>query len=278
MLDKLLKEIVVLTVGKQAEPIAELLNTPKYVNEFNIAKKLGITINQTRNILYKVSDFGLVSSERKKDKKKGWYTYFWKFEILKCLEFLKNLLEESEEELKKEIAARERSVYYVCNLCNLEYSEGDALLMDFTCDECGELFETKDNSKFVKEMNANLKKISEKKAIIDEEIEKEMGKLDKKKAVQLKKEEKEKEAKKEEARKKREAKRKERDLLKPKVEKKVAKKKTVEKKAVKKKTVSKSPATKKKTVEKKTVSKKAPSKKVVAKKKIEKKKVSKKKN
>jgi len=88
MLNKILKEIVVITVGKQAEPIADLLETNKHVNEFIIAKKLDLTINQTRNILYKISNYGLISSKREKDKKKGWYTYFWKFEILKCLEFL----------------------------------------------------------------------------------------------------------------------------------------------------------------------------------------------
>ena len=43
----------------------------KHVNEFIIAKKLDLTINQTRNVLYKLADEGLVSSIRKKDKKKG---------------------------------------------------------------------------------------------------------------------------------------------------------------------------------------------------------------
>ena len=74
MLKKFLKEVIVIVVGKQAEEIADLLDSSKHVNEFSIAKKLDITINQTRNILYKIADKGLVSSIRKKDKKKGWYT------------------------------------------------------------------------------------------------------------------------------------------------------------------------------------------------------------
>jgi transcription initiation factor TFIIE subunit alpha len=239
MLDELLREIVVLTVGKQAEPIADLLNTNKHVNEFLIAKKLGITINQTRNILYKISDFGLVSSERKKDKKKGWYTYFWKFEILKCLEFLKKLLVEHKEEIENQINSREKSIFYICTLCNLEHSGDEALLMDFTCDECGELFETKDNSKLVKDLKKSLEKIDEKMKIIDSEIEKEVSKLDKKKAVEFKKEEKEKDKKREEAKKKREERKKEKEKAKNKKEipKTVSKKKAPvkEKKLTKKK-------------------------------------------
>jgi len=73
MLKDLLKEVVAIVAGKQAEEIADILDSKKHVNEFLIAKKLGITINQTRNILYKLSDFGLVSFIRKKDKRKGWY-------------------------------------------------------------------------------------------------------------------------------------------------------------------------------------------------------------
>ena len=61
MLDNFLREVVTIVVGKTSEPIAELLHSKKHVNEFILAKKLDITINQTRNILYKLSDEGLVS-------------------------------------------------------------------------------------------------------------------------------------------------------------------------------------------------------------------------
>ena len=83
---------MIIVAGKQAEELADLLDSKKHVNEFVIAKKLDITINQTRNILYKISNYGLVSFIRKKDKRKGWYTYFWKIEILKSLEFLRGIL------------------------------------------------------------------------------------------------------------------------------------------------------------------------------------------
>lgn len=251
MLEKLLQEIIVVVVGKQAEPIVPLLNTNKHVNEFTLAKKLGITINQTRNILYKISDYGLVSSLRKKDKKKGWYTYYWKFEILKCLEFLKNLLLEKKQEMDKESIERGSKTYYACELCNLEYGEDQALLMDFTCDECGELFTTKDNSKLVKDLDKNSAKIDEKLALVEIELEKERVKLEKVKQIGLKKEEKELELKKEVMKQKRLDKKKERDKLKGKVEKKKAptKKKIVAKKiSTKKKVVAKKTPVKKKTV------------------------------
>src|SRR3989344_5879391 len=74
----LLKEIVSSVAGEKAKAVVDLLHQKKNVNEFLVAKKLKLTINQTRNILYKLADEGLVSFIRKKDTKKGgWDTYFW---------------------------------------------------------------------------------------------------------------------------------------------------------------------------------------------------------
>src|SRR3989339_844419 len=150
MLNKLLREIVGIVVGKNVESIADLLNSPKYVNEFNIAKKLDITINQTRNILYRVSEFGLVSSIRKKDKKKGWYTYFWKFEILKCLEFFRDHLTKLRDDFATQINSREKNKFYICERCSIESNEEEALLNSYTCNECGDIFTIKENEKEIK--------------------------------------------------------------------------------------------------------------------------------
>jgi transcription factor E len=267
MLNKILKEMIIIAVGKSAEPIADLLETNKHVNEFNIAKKLGITINQTRNILYKVSNYGLVSSVRKKDKKKGWYTYSWKFEILKCLEFMESLLLDEKVKLDLELEERKKTLYYVCNLCNIEVNEEQALLMNFTCNECGDIFSTKDNSKLIKELKKSLSKIELKITEINLEIAKEKERLVKIKQRELKKLEKEELLKKEEASKKRKEKRdamkaaKEKEAGGKKVVKKVIKKKSV----AKKKVVKKKPAAKKKIVKKKSVAKKKVVKSVVKK-------------
>jgi transcription factor E len=155
MLKNFLKEVISIVVGKPAEDIVDLLDGDKYVNEFIIAKKLDLTINQARNILYKISDHGLVSSIRKKDKKKGWYTYFWKIEVLKSLEFLRELVLKNLNQLKNQIKSRETKRFYVCERCNIEFNEENAMLHDFTCNECGEVFSAKDNEKVLKEFKKN---------------------------------------------------------------------------------------------------------------------------
>ena len=203
MLKKFLREVVVIIVGKQAEEIADLLNTNKHVNEFIIAKKLNITINQARNILYKISDYGLVSFIRKKDKKKGWYTYFWKIEVLKSLEFLKSILLKKIAQISFQIKSRETKDFYVCERCNLELNEENALLQDFTCNECGAIFTIKDNSKFLRDLKRNLNRLEKELEFIEVEIVKEGEKVEKGKEKVRKKDEKEKGQKKVEAAEKR---------------------------------------------------------------------------
>ena len=192
MLKDLLKEVVALVAGKQAEDIVDLLDEQKYVNEFIIAKKLDLTINQVRNILYKISDYGLVSSTRKKDKRKGWYTYFWKIEVLKTLEFLRDTLLKKIDNIQHQIKSRETKRFYVCDRCHIEMSEENALLHDFTCNECGALLVLKDNTKMLRELKKNQEKIENDLKIVNEEIDKEREKDEKKKEKERKKIEKEK--------------------------------------------------------------------------------------
>ncbi len=71
MQEKILKKIVPQFAGQGSEKLVDLLFKKQNVNEFLIAKKLNLTINQTRNMLYKLADEGLVEFIRKKDKKKG---------------------------------------------------------------------------------------------------------------------------------------------------------------------------------------------------------------
>ena len=190
MLKKLLTEIVVSIAGKQAEEIVNLLDGEKYVNEFIIAKKLNLTINQTRNILYKISDEGLVSFIRKKDKRKGWYTYFWKIEVLKSLEFLKENLMKKMDQISHQIKSRQTKEFYACETCNIEFSEESALIHDFTCNECGNIVSRKDNAQAIKEYTKELDKLKRELELVEEEIKIEKEKIGKKKMKEMKKEEK----------------------------------------------------------------------------------------
>src|SRR3989338_700557 len=193
MQTKFLKDVIGFVAGKQMDILVDIMKDNNYINEFLIAKKLGIEINQTRNVLYKLADNGLVSSTRKKDTRKGWYTYFWKIEILKSLEFLKNLLERKTADLRHQIKSRETKLFYICETCNVEYNEENAMLNNFTCSECGNVFSIKDNTKGLKDLKKELDNFENQMVLLNEEINKEKSKQGKKRMRVIKREKREKE-------------------------------------------------------------------------------------
>ena len=192
----LIKEIVSGIVGKDGEKIVEILYKKKNINEFVISKKLNLTINQTRNLLYKLSDKGLIHFIRKKDRKKGgWYIYFWTLDIKRSLGLLKEQIANKIENLNAELQKRKSERFYYSPGSELEYTEEEALEHNFICPETGEVLELKDNKELVERIEINILKLK----ILIEELSKELEEIEKKRnkekvkkmALEIKKKEKE---------------------------------------------------------------------------------------
>lgn len=217
----LLINLVEEMAGEGSGKIVEILFNKKDVNEFLIAKKMDLTINQVRNILYKLSAEGLVSFIRKKDKRKGWYIYFWTLNTEKCLMKLELELVKKIGELKKSLENRQTQRFYICKNCAIEVTEEKALEEDFACSECAEVYTLMDNTNLVRDLKGRITRKEKELIEIRTELESMREKERQAKERQRKKEEKEKAAKK--AKKKSSKK------------KKVSKKKTTKKKAISKK-------------------------------------------
>jgi transcription initiation factor TFIIE subunit alpha len=170
MQEKLLKSLVEDLAGSEAEPIVDLLFNKKDVNEFLIAKKMKLTINQIRNILYKLSAEGLVSFIRKKDNRKGWYIYFWTLNTEKCLIRLELELTRKIKDLENQLKNREQKRFYTCNSCGVEVTEETALENDFSCSECAEVYVLSNNENPIKEINNRIKLKERELKLIQNEI------------------------------------------------------------------------------------------------------------
>ncbi|NPE26869.1 hypothetical protein HNV12_02610 [Methanococcoides sp. SA1] len=143
---KLLHDLVEEMAGEDTGRIVEILFGKKDVNEFLIAKRMELTINQVRNILYKLSADNLVSFIRKKDKRKGWYIYYWTLNREKCLAKLQDSLKNKISEFEGVLNDRETKRFYVCKCCDIEVGEERALEHGFSCEECADIYELSDNS------------------------------------------------------------------------------------------------------------------------------------
>ena len=252
---KLLHDLVEEMAGENTGRIVEILFGKKDVNEFLIAKKMELTINQVRNILYKLSAEGLVSFIRKKDKRKGWYIYYWTLKTEKCLVKLEGSLVGKIESLNNVLRSRETKRFYVCKLCGIEVGEEKALEHGFSCEECAEVYELSDNSGPIRDTKARITRRQKELELIQGELETIREKETKKRARAEKKADKEEAERKTMMKAVRAAARKKVAAAKVKVGGKDVKKKVVAKKKIVKKVIKKI-AVKKKVVKKASVKKK----------------------
>lgn len=185
----LLKRVVENIAGSQAVKIVDLLYNKKDINEFLIAKKMGLTINQIRNLLYRLAHLGIISSIRKKDKRKGWYIYFWTFNVLKSLEVLESAISKEIQQKKNQLANKQSMRFYRCKICGREVNEESALLTDFTCSECGEVYDLADNKAIIEEISKEITKLERELATVEAEIKKVKENISQKLASSLKREE-----------------------------------------------------------------------------------------
>src|SRR3989344_5883741 len=147
--------------GSDAAGIYRLLKDKENLNEFIIAEKLKLTINQIRNIMYKFERYNLISSTRKKDRKKGWYIYFYTFNSKQAEEVVLHLKKERIRILEKQLEREEAHEFYSCpNRC-VRLTLENAMEHNFICFECGKLLNPEDKKKNVgkiKDFIDNVKK------------------------------------------------------------------------------------------------------------------------
>lgn len=167
---KLLTELVEEITGPENGVIVEILFNKKDVNEFLIAKKMNLTINQVRNILYKLSAQGLVSFIRKKDNRKGWYIYYWTLDTLKSMVKIEEKLKREIDELKSKLNEREMERFYNCKSCNIEVKEEKALENDFTCEECADVYTLVDNTNYVRDIKGRITRKEKDYQLIEAEV------------------------------------------------------------------------------------------------------------
>ncbi len=137
--NNLISDLAREVVGDEAVRLVDFIKGKKNVSEFKIADKLNITVNQVRNILYGLNSRNLVTFTRKKDKKKGWYIYYWTFDEKRARDTIIDLKEKRIENLKKLLEKEDSNIYYICPNDDTRMNAENALEHQFKCPECGQI-------------------------------------------------------------------------------------------------------------------------------------------
>lgn len=157
--NKVVEEVVAEVAGEDVVPLVKALYNRKNVSEFKLAERVGKEINQARNMLYRLYHVNLVSFIRRKDKKKGWYIYYWTFKTEGIQPLLKTIRKKQLDKLKDRLKKETGSQFYICsNRCaRLDFER--ATEFEFKCPECGELVNQENNTQRINNLKKEIKKI-----------------------------------------------------------------------------------------------------------------------
>jgi transcription factor E len=157
--DEVIASVVENVAGTDILPLVGVLKGKKNVSEFTIADELKEEINTIRNKLYRLYDSNLVEFTRKKDKKKGWYIYYWTFVPSRIPELLKGIKTKKLEKLKERLKIEEGSSFFECSNKCMRLTFDKAVDSDFKCLECGSLMNQEDNAKKIQHITKEIENL-----------------------------------------------------------------------------------------------------------------------
>lgn len=157
--NKMIEATISEVAGEDVLSIVHFLKNKKNISEFKIADAIKKEINETRNMLYRLHEVNLVSFIRKKDKKKGWYIYYWTFKPKMIKHVVSNLKKKKIARLKDRLKREKSSHFFICqnNCIRLDFEQ--AMNFDFKCPECGQIMNQEENTEKIKQIEDEIKKL-----------------------------------------------------------------------------------------------------------------------
>ena len=152
MTSKIVEEVVIEVAGEDVLPLVRALKNKSNVSEFKLATTLRKEINLTRNMLYRLYDNNLVSFIRKKDKKKGWYIYYWTFNVKRVKDLVKDIKKNKFERLVERLEREKTVQFYICPTKCIRLDFEQSHDYNFKCPECGTLLNLEDNTQKIKDL------------------------------------------------------------------------------------------------------------------------------
>jgi transcription initiation factor TFIIE subunit alpha len=155
----LIEKVVIEVLGEEVIPLIRVMKNKVNLSEFKLAEKINKEVNATRNLLYKLHDLNLASFIRRKDKKKGWYIYYWTLQQKNAEHILKKLKKKKIEALTERLRRESSGNFFVCPEKCIRLDFERAFEFEFKCPECGAIISQEDNREKINELEEEIKKL-----------------------------------------------------------------------------------------------------------------------
>lgn len=170
--NKTVDDVIREVAGEDVVPLVNLIKKKKNISEFKIAELMKVNVNVVRNMLYRLYHKNLVSFVRKKDKKKGWYIYYWTFNAKRIGPLLDEIKKKRVEKLQEWIEREKNNFFFNCPGGCMRLDFEKAMDYGFKCPECGTLMLQENNSKKIKDLEDEIRALSGEKAEIQKSAKK----------------------------------------------------------------------------------------------------------
>ncbi len=148
--EELLIKVANVLGGEDAVKIVKALKDMEKATDDEISSKTEVRLNAVRKILYRLYDFSIVTVERLRDEKTGWFIFYWKLQSDQVEGFIQNQKRKILEKLAARLEYEQAHDFYHCPTptCNRVIFE-DAVELVFHCPTCGKSLQHVDNEEII---------------------------------------------------------------------------------------------------------------------------------
>jgi transcription initiation factor TFIIE subunit alpha len=184
---KIIESVIGEVIGPEVFPLVNVLKDHKNISEFEISAKVKTPVDIIRNYLYRLYNNNLVTFTRKKDKKKGWYIYYWNLNPDRIKYLVSDLKRKKLEKLRERLLREKSNHFFVCSSLCIRVDFEQATNFEFKCPECGELLNQEDNREKIitieKDIVAVEKDLSNEISVVEDKDEPDESEVIRKKRV-----------------------------------------------------------------------------------------------
>lgn len=124
-----------------------------------LAERTNLKVNIVRSILYKLHDHRLATYRRERDKKTGWYIYYWRLTTDRLKDIILQRKRLVIKNLKERLEYELGSKFFFCPCNGKRYTYEEALEHNFSCPDCSGVMLEIDNSKIIEALKSQIEKL-----------------------------------------------------------------------------------------------------------------------
>ncbi|MBS7611380.1 transcription factor [Candidatus Bathyarchaeota archaeon] len=159
--ENLLYRLAEVVAGGDGIKVIKCLIDNGSMRDDELALALGLKPNVVRRILYQFAENSIVTVQRFRDEKTGWYYFKWMVQPDQVELYLEDQRRKLLRRLKERLQYEKSHEFYSCPKGCLRLTFEEAVEKNFTCSGCGASLQYDDNKKVISRLEVKIRELSE---------------------------------------------------------------------------------------------------------------------